>query len=96
MPYTRKGSSVSLWQATTKLPIFPPLENDIETEVCVIGGGIAGLTTAYLLSEEGKKVLLIEAKPLVQEKQVERQRIFFLPMSGITLLKTLLVLIIRF
>lgn len=64
MPYTRKGSSVSLWQATTKLPTFPPLENDIETEVCVIGGGIAGLTTAYLLSEEGKKVLLIEAKTI--------------------------------
>lgn len=62
MPNNINNSSISLWQASTTIPIFPTLENDSETDVCVIGAGIAGLTTAYLLSKQGKKVLLIEAR----------------------------------
>ena len=50
MHNTRNNSSVSIWQATTTLPAFPPLEGDVETDVCVIGAGIAGFTTAYLLT----------------------------------------------
>jgi glycine/D-amino acid oxidase-like deaminating enzyme/nitrite reductase/ring-hydroxylating ferredoxin subunit len=57
-------SSISLWRTETHLPTFSSLENDLETDVCVIGAGIAGLTTAYLLSQEGKKVLLIEANTI--------------------------------
>lgn len=52
--------TTSVWM-TTALPRFPSLQGALETEVCVIGGGIAGLTTAYLLSREGKAVVLIEA-----------------------------------
>jgi len=47
--------------ATADMPQFPVLQTDIDTEVCVIGAGIAGLTTAYLLSREGKAVALIDA-----------------------------------
>jgi len=36
------------------------LENNIETEVCIIGGGLTGLTTAYYLSKQGKKVVVLE------------------------------------
>ena len=51
----------SLWIETTKdkLPL-KTMENDEETEVCIIGGGLFGLTTAYYLSKEGKKVIVIE------------------------------------
>jgi glycine/D-amino acid oxidase-like deaminating enzyme/nitrite reductase/ring-hydroxylating ferredoxin subunit len=52
--------SRSVWMPTA-FPQFPALQEKIETEVCVIGGGIAGLTTAYLLSREGKTVVLIDA-----------------------------------
>jgi glycine/D-amino acid oxidase-like deaminating enzyme/nitrite reductase/ring-hydroxylating ferredoxin subunit len=39
---------------------FPMLESNLETEVVIVGGGIAGLTTAYCLATSGKKVIVIE------------------------------------
>lgn len=41
-----------------------PLSNDIHTDVCVIGGGIAGLTTAYLLKRAGLNVTIITDGPI--------------------------------
>lgn len=55
------GSSISVWMPNASVPVFPPLDDDIDTAVCVIGAGIAGLTCAYLLSQEGKEVVLIDA-----------------------------------
>ena len=51
----------SVWSATTTLPAYPPLASNITVEVCVIGGGLAGVTTAYLLAKQGVSVALIEA-----------------------------------
>jgi glycine/D-amino acid oxidase-like deaminating enzyme/nitrite reductase/ring-hydroxylating ferredoxin subunit len=56
---TTNGSK-SIWMHSP-LPDFPSLHGEVKAEVCIIGGGIAGLTTAYLLSQENKKVLLVEA-----------------------------------
>jgi glycine/D-amino acid oxidase-like deaminating enzyme/nitrite reductase/ring-hydroxylating ferredoxin subunit len=47
--------------ATVQMPQYPQLRENQDADVCVIGSGIAGLTTAYLLSKEGKKVILLEA-----------------------------------
>jgi glycine/D-amino acid oxidase-like deaminating enzyme/nitrite reductase/ring-hydroxylating ferredoxin subunit len=58
---TTNGTSTSVWMATASVPAFAPLQGDIDTPVCVIGAGIAGLTCAYLLSQEGKQVVLIDA-----------------------------------
>ncbi|WP_040206196.1 FAD-dependent oxidoreductase [Neobacillus jeddahensis] len=44
-----------------ELPTFPKLEQDVSVDVAIVGAGITGITTAYLLSKEGKKVALIEA-----------------------------------
>jgi glycine/D-amino acid oxidase-like deaminating enzyme/nitrite reductase/ring-hydroxylating ferredoxin subunit len=41
-------------------PDVPPLGENLSADVCVIGGGIAGLTTAYLLSQEGRSVVVVE------------------------------------
>jgi glycine/D-amino acid oxidase-like deaminating enzyme len=41
--------------------IWPALAGDAKAEVCVIGGGIAGLTTAYRLAAGGAAVILIDA-----------------------------------
>lgn len=51
----------SLWIETTKDEIIlNPLEKEKETEICVIGGGLFGLTTAYYLTQQGKKVIVLE------------------------------------
>jgi gamma-glutamylputrescine oxidase len=39
----------------------PPLEDDVETEACVIGGGVGGLSCARRLAEHGIETVLLEA-----------------------------------
>ncbi len=39
---------------------FASLSQDAEAEVLIIGGGIAGVTAAYLLAKEGRSVILVE------------------------------------
>jgi glycine/D-amino acid oxidase-like deaminating enzyme/nitrite reductase/ring-hydroxylating ferredoxin subunit len=51
----------SLWSATATMPVYAPLSSNLSVEVCVIGAGIAGLTTAYLLARQGVSVVVLEA-----------------------------------
>lgn len=53
--------SLPLWLATETVPQFPSLMGNANADVCVIGAGIGGLTTAYMLVCEGKKVIVIDA-----------------------------------
>lgn len=41
---------------------YPALQGDARADVCVIGGGLAGINTALGLVKRGKSVVLIEAK----------------------------------
>lgn len=51
----------SIWQKDREqIREFRTLDKQIEVDVCVIGGGITGLSTAYYLSKEGKKVAVLE------------------------------------
>jgi glycine/D-amino acid oxidase-like deaminating enzyme/nitrite reductase/ring-hydroxylating ferredoxin subunit len=59
------GESVSVWFDQNTMPILGALNEDFKTDVCIIGGGIAGLTTAYLLMKEGKKVCVLESDELL-------------------------------
>jgi glycine/D-amino acid oxidase-like deaminating enzyme/nitrite reductase/ring-hydroxylating ferredoxin subunit len=54
------GQSTSVWM-TNDLPNRPPLDADTRADVCVIGAGIAGLSTAYRLAKEGKSVVVLDA-----------------------------------
>ena len=56
----------SLWQNSANNNSFKTLSKDIMTDVCIIGGGIFGLTCGYYLSKEGLKVTLIERNDLLQ------------------------------
>lgn len=54
----------SIWSDEVRMPEFPPLDGDVKTDVLVIGGGIAGLLTAYLLKKRGVETLLVEKNRL--------------------------------
>ena len=54
------GSNHSYWNDSAAPLVYKTLENDTTTDVLIIGGGIAGLTTAYCLSKSGKKIILLE------------------------------------
>jgi len=43
---------------------YPSFQDEINTEICVIGGGLAGLSVALGLVARGKKVVLLEARRL--------------------------------
>ena len=60
----RTGDLVSFWERTAKKFRSEPLAENVTTDVCVIGGGLAGVTTAYLLARERKNVVLIDDGPL--------------------------------
>jgi glycine/D-amino acid oxidase-like deaminating enzyme/nitrite reductase/ring-hydroxylating ferredoxin subunit len=58
------AKSDSIWGATAKLPTSAQLAADVQCDVCVVGAGIAGITTAYLLAKAGKRVVLLDDGPL--------------------------------
>ena len=54
----------SVWQATVPPLDFSRLEQNAATDVVVIGAGIAGLSTAYLLARSGKSVVVLDDGPV--------------------------------
>jgi glycine/D-amino acid oxidase-like deaminating enzyme/nitrite reductase/ring-hydroxylating ferredoxin subunit len=57
------GQTTSPWMAD-EMPQFPPLDGHARADVCVVGAGIAGLTTAYLLAREGRSVVVLDDGPV--------------------------------
>lgn len=62
---THAGTSNSLWMATATRPEFTAVTQDDQADVCIVGAGIAGLTTAYLLTQAGKSVIVLDDGPIV-------------------------------
>jgi len=59
------GANDPVWVATlpfSKFPKFSKLTKDIVTDVLVVGTGITGISTAYELVEQGRKVTLIDSR----------------------------------
>jgi glycine/D-amino acid oxidase-like deaminating enzyme/nitrite reductase/ring-hydroxylating ferredoxin subunit len=59
------AQSRSVWMDTVKTPPEQsPLSERISADVCIVGAGIAGMTTAYLLAREGKSVVVLDDGPI--------------------------------
>lgn len=54
------GKHSSLWLENLKRKKYPKLEKKISVDVAIVGGGIAGINTAYLLKKQGYSVAIIE------------------------------------
>jgi glycine/D-amino acid oxidase-like deaminating enzyme/nitrite reductase/ring-hydroxylating ferredoxin subunit len=54
------GARTSIWIETAQAPRQSNLVQDREADICIVGAGIAGLTTAYLLCRDGHKVVVLE------------------------------------
>ena len=50
----------SIWTNSYILKRWENLNREIETEIAVIGGGITGILTAYLLQREGRRAVVLE------------------------------------
>src|SRR5215207_719806 len=53
--------TIPVWKSAVSETSFPVLQNDITVDVAIVGGGITGITAAYLLSKAGKRVTVLEA-----------------------------------
>ncbi|MER5929107.1 FAD-dependent oxidoreductase [Streptomyces sp. NPDC002054] len=57
----RAAGPLSHWLATAHRPQYPRLDQDLDVDIAVIGGGVAGLATARELAAAGRETVLIEA-----------------------------------
>lgn len=53
------------WMDSTKFPSFSDCSDDIKVDVAIVGGGITGITLAYLLKKEGLKVVILESSKIL-------------------------------
>ena len=68
--------NIPVWIDDTAIQTFPELQTSINADVLVVGAGITGITTAYLLKKTGSTVALniynFEQLQSRVEQQVER------------------------
>ena len=56
--------SRSVWMDTAEVPLESSLAERTNADVCIVGAGIAGMTTAYFLAREGKSVVILDDGPI--------------------------------
>ena len=62
------GDTDAVWIHTepySHRPRFSKLEKDVSADVCIIGSGIVGISTALELVKRGVEVLMIEARDIL-------------------------------
>jgi glycine/D-amino acid oxidase-like deaminating enzyme/nitrite reductase/ring-hydroxylating ferredoxin subunit len=59
-PEMTSGRNISYWTDTVENQPLHPLQHDHETDTVIVGGGLAGMTTAYCLALSGRAVIVVE------------------------------------
>ena len=62
----QESKHTSIWCDATKTTHYPSLFENLHVDVVIIGGGIGGLSSAYMLKKAGKKVAVLEAERIVE------------------------------
>src|SRR5665647_122257 len=60
-------NSGSFWIKTCPQTNFSPLKNELKVDTVILGGGIAGITTATLLKDLGHSIAIIESDRIVKD-----------------------------
>jgi glycine/D-amino acid oxidase-like deaminating enzyme len=60
------GKDTSLWLDTTPQTNYQPLKGEIEADVAIAGAGIAGILTAWQLSQSGLNVVVVEKNRVIE------------------------------
>ncbi|WP_165981030.1 FAD-dependent oxidoreductase [Macrococcus lamae] len=61
-----KKENISYWTKSSQFNQFPQLTQDLQTDVLIIGGGIASILAAYQLAKAGREVTVLEGRHLSQ------------------------------
>ncbi|KAA1039603.1 FAD-dependent oxidoreductase [Macrococcus equipercicus] len=61
-----RKENVSYWTKSSTFTQFPQLSQDLQADVLVVGGGIAGILAAYQLAKAGREVTVLEGQRLAQ------------------------------
>lgn len=61
-----KNKSQSYWLSSTPTTNYLTLDKDIDVDIVIVGGGLAGISCAYLLQKEGYKITVLEADRICQ------------------------------
>ncbi len=65
LKYDRQPHIDSYYVASTPdIPSYPALDGSTQCDICVVGGGLAGLSSALNLAERGYSVVLLEGSRL--------------------------------
>ena len=56
------GLRHTVWDQNDQRVQYPKLQQDMSTDVVIVGAGIAGLSVAYNLVKQGKKVVVLESR----------------------------------
>jgi cation diffusion facilitator CzcD-associated flavoprotein CzcO len=54
------GKTTSIWMTTAAMLDEGVLGENLHADVCVVGAGMAGMSTAYMLSRAGKSVVVLD------------------------------------
>lgn len=63
---TARIDTLPYWSESASVTRYPKLDRDLDVDVLVIGGGMTGLTAAYLLTSAGRQVAVVERDRLAQ------------------------------
>lgn len=64
MTHHPEGALPAIWETGFTIPARPALDRDLETDVCIVGAGIAGLSVAWHLLREGRRVVVLDDGPI--------------------------------